>query len=588
MGMEITIDGSHVRNVSAAAAETGAIARNGLDPSQPVMWNKAGDYFYQYDSPTSLNPPKEFNDEQLAKRVKEDEEKREKEKQIQSPTSANPAPPELIPDESKAIAVCLSPDVCKSPEKPVPYMSWGEASDDQNYSPDVRSNGKIIKRQDSKFSCCYGDEPGVGLGCKSNTVGDVVEPVTSSQIVRANGIWVQRHGDRCTLNKGNTEGEYVHVEATDAHKAPEGTDEQDQSGGKAEDTRSEGQKFSDGFTENASETWEGLKKVGSDVLEGTKDLASDLWNDPTGTVAAGAESVKDGAVGAANWTAEVAQNLYDDPGATLGRGWENTQNTASSIWHAVADPYSEAYEKGGLSQAVGHGTFDVVKLAVEALATKGAATVAGKTASIGAGVAAKAHKAEEVAETVNDARKIESKVEDGAHGARSTRRLRVRCFDLPRGVNRDEFRRQLKEQQATIRNMTADDMAYAHTVLDHAREAWSGSGKKGSFTNLLRDGKAQEAARADFEASLREAGYSRAEIREQMASVNATHYLDIIAGGDPRELGIGGGAENQRIGPMWTQEGRAESLRAEANHMRRNGRADQLMDIELNICGEEH
>ncbi|UIY32775.1 GH-E family nuclease (plasmid) [Neorhizobium galegae] len=278
-----------------------------------------------------------------------------------------------------------------------------------------------MKRQDSKFSCCYGDEPGVGLGCKSNTVGDVVEPVTSSQIVRANGVWIQRHGDRCTLNKGNTEGEYVHVEATDSHKAPEGTDRQDQSGGKAEDTRSEGQKFSDGFTENAGETWEGLKKVGSDVLEGTKDLASDLWNDPTGTVAAGAESVKDGAVGAANWTADVAQNLYDDPGATLGRGWENTQNTASSIWHAVADPYSEAYDKGGLSQAIGHGTFDVVKLAVEALATKGAATVAGKTASIGAGVAAKAHKAEEVAETVSDARKIESKVEDGAQGARSTR-----------------------------------------------------------------------------------------------------------------------------------------------------------------------
>jgi hypothetical protein len=204
-------------------------------------------------------------------------------------------------------------------------------------------------------------------------------------------------------------------------RLPMGPDRQDQSGGKAEDTRSEGQKFSDGFTENASETWEGLKKVGSDVLEGTKDLASDLWNDPTGTVAAGAESVKDGAVGAANWTAEVAQNLYDDPGATLGRGWENTQNTASSIWHAVADPYSEAYDKGGLSQAVGHGTFDAVKLAIEALATKGAATVAGKTASIGAGVAAKAHKAEEVAEAANDARKIESKVEDGAQGVRSTR-----------------------------------------------------------------------------------------------------------------------------------------------------------------------
>ena len=143
------------------------------------------------------------------------------------PAAADPAPPELIPDDSKAIAVCLSPDVCKSPDKPVPYMSWGKASDNLNYSPDVRSNGMVIKRQDSKFSRCYGDEPGVGLGCKSNTVGDVVEPVTSSGIVRANGIWVQRHNDRCTLNNGNTDGEYVYVQSTDAKKAPDGSDKDD-------------------------------------------------------------------------------------------------------------------------------------------------------------------------------------------------------------------------------------------------------------------------------------------------------------------------------------------------------------------------
>ncbi|WP_083846205.1 PAAR-like domain-containing protein [Sinorhizobium sojae] len=106
----------------------------------------------------------------------------------------------------------------------------------KNYSPNVRSNGKVIKRQDSKFSCCYGDEPGVGLGCKSNTVGDVVEPVTSSGIVRANGIWVQRHGDRCTLNNGNTVGEYVHVESTAVHPAPDGTDNEDQASASAQDT----------------------------------------------------------------------------------------------------------------------------------------------------------------------------------------------------------------------------------------------------------------------------------------------------------------------------------------------------------------
>lgn len=416
MALEIVVDGSHLRNVSAAAAETGAVARNGLNPSQPVMWNKAGDYFYQYDDPTSLDPPKEFHDEELAKRVKEDEEQA----RIPNPISASPPPPELIPDDSAAIAVCLSPDVCKSPEKPVPYMSWGQGSDNQNYSPDVRSNGHVIKRQDSTFFCCYGDEPGVGLGVKSNTVGDVVEPMTSSQIVRANGIWVQRHDDRCTLNSGNTVGEYIHVLCTDAHAAPDGTDKQDDPSAEEEDSQSAGERFLGGFTDNASQTWEGLKQVGSDLWEGTSDLASDLYHDPKGTFAAGASNVADGVTGAANWTGEVAQNFYNDPRATVGRGVDNVGNTASSIWHAVADPYAEAYAEGGIARAAGYGTFDVVKLAVEALATKGAATAAGKTASIGAGVAANGRRAEEVAEAASDARKLEPEVNSGDHGARST------------------------------------------------------------------------------------------------------------------------------------------------------------------------
>jgi hypothetical protein len=585
MNQQVVVKANHVRDVSQAAAETGAIARNGLDATQPVMWNKAGDYFYQYDSPTSLNPPKEFNDEALAKRVKEDEEKREEERsKIPNPTSASPPPPELVPDDSKAIAVCLSPDVCRSPDKPVPYSTWGQASDSQNYSPDVRSNGMVIKRQDSIFFCCYGDEAGIGLGVKSNTVGDVVEPVTSSQVVRANGIWVQRHDDRCTLNNGNTVGEYIYVQCTDTHAAPDATDSQDGSSADAADTRGNGEKFLDGFTDNAGETWEGLKQVGSDMWSGTKDLASDLYNDPGGTLAAGAENVKDGVTGAANWTGEVAQNLYDDPGATLGRGVDNVTNTASSIWHAVSDPYAEAYAEGGLAQAAGHGTFDVVKLAVEALATKGAATAAGKAATIGAGAAAKVHRAEEVVETANDARKIERKSNGGEHGARSVQKLSVRCFDLPRNVNRGEFRRQLQEQQATINSMTADDMAYAHAVLDRARQQWGD--RPGSFTNLLRDGKAQEAVRADYRRSLEAAGVSEEDIVAEMGRVNATHYLDIIAGGDPTALGIGGGAENQRIGPMWTQHGRADSLKETANAMRAAGRAGDMMDVELKICGE--
>ncbi len=143
------------------------------------------------------------------------------------PTAPNPAPPEIIPKEDTALAIVTSPDVCRSPEHPIPYMTWGKGSDNQNYSPDVRANGQVIKLQNSKVSCCYGDEPGIGRGVKSNTVGDVVEPVTSSTIVKANGQWVQRHTDRCTLNKGNAPGEYVYVKSTETDKAPDGKDKQD-------------------------------------------------------------------------------------------------------------------------------------------------------------------------------------------------------------------------------------------------------------------------------------------------------------------------------------------------------------------------
>ncbi|PZO75705.1 MAG: hypothetical protein DI629_16775 [Mesorhizobium amorphae] len=143
------------------------------------------------------------------------------------PTAPVPPPPEIVPEERAALAVCLSPDVCRSPQTPIPYMSWGQGSDEQNYSPDVFANGLRVKRADSQFSRCYGDEPGTGLGVVSNTVGDIVEPVTSSTIVRVNGEWVQRHTDRCTLNRGNTPGEYVHVKSTETNEAPDANDSQD-------------------------------------------------------------------------------------------------------------------------------------------------------------------------------------------------------------------------------------------------------------------------------------------------------------------------------------------------------------------------
>ncbi|MEO9338555.1 polymorphic toxin type 15 domain-containing protein [Mesorhizobium sp. SB112] len=149
----------------------------------------------------------------------------------------------------------------------------------------------------------------------------------------------------------------------------------------------------------------------------------------------------------------------------------------------------------------------------------------------------------------------------------------VPCFDLPPGMDREEFARQLKEQQDTINNMTADEMAYAHWVLE-----------KAGTTRLVRDQGAQRQARNNYRRMLERQNKSDAEIEAIMNSVNATHFLDIVAGGDPSRVGIGGADANQEIGRQWIRDNRTQTLRDAAEKMRQEGRAGEKMNVELSIC----
>ena len=143
---------------------------------------------------------------------------------------------------------------------------------------------------------------------------------------------------------------------------------------------------------------------------------------------------------------------------------------------------------------------------------------------------------------------------------------------------------------AAINQMTADDMAYAHNVLDHARteharQVAAGQRPRGSsFTDLLRDNGAQRAARQSYALDLENQGFDDDEIAEIMGGVDATHFLDIVAGGDPSSVGIGGSAENRGIGRQWIREGRAEGLGQAARGMRQDGLADRRMNVNLERC----
>ncbi len=498
------------------------------------------------------------------------------------PAAPSPPPPEIVPEDKNALAVSLTPDVCRAPNNPCPFPVWGKGDDKVNYSPDVFANGLQIKHNQSLFSCCFGDEPGIGLGCQSGTVGDVVRPLTSSPILFVNGNPVQRHADMCTMNNGNTTGEYIFVQSTAVHDSPDATDDEDKA-------------WYDGAQQAGSSFWAGMKSTSDEaaLLDGALSKAGEWIDDPSRigsdlqdayeSIPTG-EEIWQGAQNIGSGALHVGEQVINDP---LGSAQAAGDWVADSV-DSTINTVQEGYEKHGAWGAAGAGVGAIASIFTPGKKIRAVADVGDALEDVGdvAGTVKKADNLENVVDGAHSPqRDVKGENNSGEHGGRVTARLEVRCFDLPRNVDRDEFRRQLKEQQATINQMTADDMAYAQRVLDQAREQWGD--RPGSFTNLLRDGKAQDAARADYRRSLEEANLSEEEITAELDRVNATHYLDIIAGGDPSLVGIGGGAENQRIGPMWTQHGRVDSMKDAANGMKANGQADSLMNVVLWICGED-
>ncbi|WP_018238730.1 PAAR-like domain-containing protein [Ensifer sp. BR816] len=480
------------------------------------------------------------------------------------PTAPVPHPPELIPDTAEALAVFTSPDVVKVGDKPVPFAVHGKGSDDQNYSPDVRSNGKVIKRHNSRMTTTYGAEPG-HAGVKSGTEGKAVEPVSSSPIVRANGIPVQRHSDTCTLNNGNCPGEYVHVKSTEINKAPDGNDEGDK--------RGQAEKGWDGFYNNSSEAQAinaGIERAGEYVKDPSligQDIKSAYEALPTGAeVVEFGENVLTGAGNAVEYA-------LNNPGEAATGIWNRGVDGLRGLWGGVTN----AYDQGGVSQAGGH----LAAAVLGAVNPLKKAKLAGRAAEglEDLGDAAKTER--RAKEAVERERKAEEKGDDGA---RSTRILDVHCFEIPDKLKGKtaEYRRQLDEQMKYINeNMTADDMAYAHWVLE-----------KAGGTGPLRQPYLQQKHRAWYKSYLREQGKTEAEIAEMTGGMAATHFLDMVAGGNPAIFStdaagnpvLGDTEVNSDVGNQWTQKGRAASLREEAEQMRKDGRARDKMRVVLKPC----
>jgi Domain of unknown function (DUF4150) len=120
-------------------------------------------------------------------------------------------PPHLEGSRDDALGLYISkyPDVCKSPVCPVPYTIIAFESDDINTATSVRYTEKRAHNMGSLVSKCNGDEPGVGLGVKSGTVGSVCHPKEHSNTVRVEGKWAVRDRDEVWMNNFNTIGKRV-------------------------------------------------------------------------------------------------------------------------------------------------------------------------------------------------------------------------------------------------------------------------------------------------------------------------------------------------------------------------------------------
>jgi len=162
-----------------------------------------------------------------------------------------------------------------------------------------------------------------------------------------------------------------------------------------------------------------------------------------------------------------------------------------------------------------------------------------------------------------------------------TPRDEVPCFERPPGADKDEFERQLKEQQDELNKLSPDEYL-------QRRESYSPSNRDRSAQSEARRAYENERTEEYIEENL-ENGMTpedaettaKARIKSEMSRLDATHALDMVAGGVPSDIsGLGDLSANRSIGSQWRD--RVRKLDEIAEKAKKDGK-DKL-DVELKPC----
>lgn len=265
---------------------------------------------------------------------------------------------EGAPQRSEAVVVCLSPDICLSPDKPCPYQIVAFYSDAQNQSANVNLNTFAATTLASRIACVTGNEPGIGGGVCSGVNLGYCRPVeAAASTVRVNGQFMLRHGTEFEMNcpgpegSGNTRGKTVYMTSAPLASVASGGEIQ----GDTDPPPQEPEKIGfwgqiGGFFVGAGKAgWELIQFGGSVIQYGmdtgllahASDAAFDLFGSspPPWLPSAmrGRQTTQS--------IMQVGEAIWNDP-------W--------LIWEGIKAPYVEAWAQGRYGEAIGRGTFEVL------------------------------------------------------------------------------------------------------------------------------------------------------------------------------------------------------------------------------------
>ncbi len=186
---------------------------------------------------------------------------------------------------------------------------------------------------------------------------------------------------------------------------------------------------------------------------------------------------------------------------------------------------------------------------------------------------------------VDNKTKVEADRLEGPKLAARAPKRACKCFNKPKSgkVSDKEMSAQIKEQQNRINSMDPAELKRRRDMVKALQEQKKGLGS-------LRDSTSQNAARAKFRKretrkllpSLRQKG-AKKKVAEMMAGLDATHALDIVAGGAPNEIsGLQNRSVNRSMGSQWMQKGRLDDLdKAIADAL---GPPKRKMNFEMKLC----